>query len=76
MNDKISGMNHNEGYMKLRRWEVYYTYTVDASVRVDAESEEEAMEKVNEAWNNEAAEVTKPKMLECTDFEVLYAKKR
>lgn len=59
-----------------RRWEVFYTYTVDASVRVDAESEEEAMKKVVDAWDNEDADVTKPKALEYTDFEVLYAKKR
>ena len=58
------------------RWEVFYTYCVDASVRVDAESEYEAVQKVYEAWENESTEVTKPKTLDYSDFEVLYAKKR
>jgi hypothetical protein len=59
-----------------RRWEVFYTYCVDASVRVDAESEQEAMDKVSEAWEKGEGEVTKPKTLDYSDFEVLYAKKR
>lgn len=59
-----------------RRWEVFYTYTVDASVRVDAESEYEAIQKVYGAWENESSELTKPKTLDYSDFEVLYAKKR
>lgn len=60
----------------MRRYEVFYTYCVDASVRVDAESEEEAVDKVTEAWENEDIKVTKPKTLDYSDFEVLYAKKR
>ncbi len=59
-----------------RRYEVFYTYSVDASVRVDAESEEEAIAKVEKLWESEGDIVVKPKTLEYTDFEVLYAKKR
>lgn len=59
-----------------RRWEVYYTYTVDASIRVDAESEEEAIAKVEKQWEEVGDPVHAPKTLDYTDFEVLYAKKR
>lgn len=59
-----------------RRWEVFYTYTVDASIRVDAESEEEAIAKVEKQWYEAGDPVHAPKTLDYTDFEVLYAKKR
>lgn len=59
-----------------RRWEVFYTYTVDASIRVEAESEEEATEKVETMWEEGADPLYLPKTLDYTDFEVLYAKKR
>lgn len=60
----------------MSRWEVFYTYTVDASVRVDAETEQEAREKVEKLWESDGDDAVKPKTLEYTDFEVLYAKKR
>lgn len=59
-----------------RRYEVFYTYAVDASVRVEADSEEEAIDKVEQAWENGDVVVTTPKTLDYSDFEVLYAKKR
>lgn len=59
----------------MRRWEVYYTYSVDASVRVDAETEQEAREKVEAMWESDGASAM-PKTLDYTDFEILYAKKR
>lgn len=59
-----------------RRWEVFYTYSVDASIRVDADNEQEAREKVERMWNELGDPVHAPKTLEYMDFEILYAKKR
>lgn len=59
-----------------RKYEVYYTYSVDASIRVDAESEQDAMAKVERMWTEMGDPVHAPKTLDYTDFEVLYAKKR
>jgi hypothetical protein len=36
------------------RYEVFYTYTVDASIRVEAASEQEAMDKVEKMWSEAA----------------------
>jgi hypothetical protein len=58
------------------RYEVFYTYAVDASIRVEAASEQEAMDKVEKMWSEAGDTVHTPKTLEYTDFEVLYAKKR
>lgn len=59
-----------------RRWEVFYTYSVDASVRVEAESEDDAIEKVEKLWDSGGDAQVKPKTLDYSDFEILYAKKR
>lgn len=60
----------------MPRWEVFYAYTVDASIRVDAETKQEAIEKVTRAWEESDEELAKPKTLDYSDFEVLYVKKR
>lgn len=59
-----------------KRYEVFYTYCVDASVRVDANSEAEAIAIVTAGWLTGDEDVSSPKTLDYTDFEVLYAKKR
>lgn len=59
-----------------KRYEVFYTYSVDASVRLEADSEEEAIEKVEKLWESDGDIAIKPKTLDYCDFEVLYAKKR
>jgi len=59
-----------------RRYEVFYTYTVDASVRLEADSSEDAIEQVEKMWESEGDSGIKPKTLDYSDFEVLYAKKR
>jgi hypothetical protein len=57
-----------------KKFEVTYTYCVDAIMVVEADSPEAAEAEVERLWTGE--DVSKEKPLDFTDFEVLGVRKK
>lgn len=58
----------------MNKYEVYYTYCVDASMVVDADSPQDAEIKVEQMWSE--GKVAKEKLADVADFEILNVRRR
>lgn len=57
----------------MNKYEVFYTYCVDASTVVEAESPENAEAAAEAAWKK--GDCTRERLQDFADFEILHTKK-
>lgn len=57
----------------MNKYEVFYTYCIDASTTIECDTPEEAEALVEAAWRK--GDATKEKLQDFSDFEVLNCKK-